>query len=231
MEEDKTYIYPTNFNLVKIECTEDGCAMFIHKTQEVNYIQLAMTSKLFEGTTFHGEVLEASDGGTKFLVIYDVTLLSGNDISNYPYAIRLEALKGILRDPDFFDAQDLSNEYRVRFPIILECHRVDYMTNVIIPNHYGKCSGYGLTQDTFEKKGIPFKNGEFLVKRPRTKQPDVYIVHDTLVTPVTGNKYMYIPNLETSRRMSDLFNNKTSLRMKLEFDQLHQKWKPAIFQA
>jgi len=228
MDEKRTYLYPTNFNPVKLVCNEEGSILFVHATQEVIYTQLALTSKLFEGSVFQGEVLDASDGGKKILVLYDTTLVAGQDISDSPYPVRLELVKNLFKDPDFFDSLDLSNEYTIRFPILIESHRVAYMNNVILPNLYGKCSGFGFTGDGFEKQGGRFEEGEFLIKRPRSKKPDVYEVFDTLYTPISGNKYLYIPNLGMSRKMSTLFKGKTSLRMKLEFDELHQKWKPLV---
>ena len=62
----------------------------------------------------------------------------------------------------------------------------------------------------------------------KTKYSDIYELYLDGITPVEGNNVAYIPSLDVSKKMRELFKTRMSFPLTCSFDTLRQKWIPVI---
>ena len=239
---DGVLIYPTAFNECTLRIIGDTC--ILQTRNQSDYIQLIFTSNL-QNSVFKCELLVATDGGLPYLIVNDI-LNWGNGELPSVYTERFNLIKYLLNDLEYFDVNNVNNEYRVRWPTLFTIDEIVDVFDYVIPNYYGVVYGVLFTQDldqdkqreivgcqqidemkTEVKLNIVAEN-KFTIKK--THQSDIYeIYEDTKGTvPIQGNNIAYIPTLELSRKLTRIMANTILLETKCIFNEMRQKWIPSL---
>src|SRR5690349_13696684 len=226
----ENYIYPTACNPCILRCSlENGkgvTTLFMEHTFDTMYVQLAFTDVFYkqDETLFRCDFMEAKDGGLPFLIVNDIIKIGSRTYEHVSYMIRYEFIRLLLEDPEFFDINSFSNEFRVRLPTLFEITQIQQVFDFIIPNLYGVANGVAFTKDGFRKYVKGSDENNYLLKK--TKLPEVYELFLDGITPVPGNNVAYIPNIEVAKKVKNALEGRNSIRIRCSFDDKRQKWIP-----
>ena len=222
-------VYPSAFNHGILTCCIDGprqlSTLYFENTMDTWFVQLSVPEKLFQdgGSQFRVDLLEASDGGQPILTICDVHRLSGRDVSHMPLDQRL-----LLIDQTFFHEGDEcfeADEFRIMRPRLRPSSEIHTVMTFDCHNHPGRCLGAAFSNDTYNPNTTSAE-GTFLVRKSR--YPEVYELFIDGVQPVPGNNVAYIPTLEMSKKLKELFMERNSLTLPFQFHEARQKWVPVL---
>ena len=225
---DSVCIYPSAFNHGILTCSIDGSrrlsTLYFENTMDTWFVQLSVPENLFQdgGSQFRVDLLEASDGSQPILTVCDVHRLSGRDVSAMGINQRL-----ILIDQRFFGEGEIfeADEFRIMRPRLRPSSEIHRVMTFDCHNHPGRCHGAAFTNDDYNRDTRPAE-GTFLVRKSR--YPEVYELFIDGVQPAPGNNVAYIPTLEMSKKLRELFADRNSLTLPFHFHEVRQKWVPAL---
>ncbi len=196
-------------------------------TLDTVYVQLAFTSKIYteQESLFRCDYLDARDGGLPFLTIVDVLKIGGSSFDNISQPVRFEFVKQILEDPDFFDVNSSTNEFRLKSPILYEAAALHEVFKYVLPSFYGVALGTAFITDgrTIRRK---LGDNEFIIRK--TQKPEVYELYLDGVQPVPGNNIAYVPTLALSRKLKLVLQHRNSGKIRCVFQEERQKWMPVL---
>lgn len=212
-------------------CKKNQNMLYFESTQNITFIQLDFKECMYNdsGSVIYCDLVSALDGGFPYLIFKYITLLSGK-ICNQEN----ESIQSFILNKNYIDIQNPINEYRIKSPSLFSCDQVDFVINTIIPNFYGDVCGFDfysfpkLHQEVDNDEA--FNNKIFLIKK--TNYSDVYELNSYSTTngieKVRGNNLAYIPTLDLSKKLYNLFKERNSLKMECEYNFERQKWTPIL---
>lgn len=235
------YIFPSSFNRCVLKCSYDGHhsinTLFIEESCDSLFLQLAFTNKIFakKGTVFECELLEPKDSGRKYLILVDVLEHDDVDWKKIPYIDRYAFIKKVIESKEYFDVDNMNNEYRVKEPSIWEVKNVSDVSiafNVLLPNYFGHVNGVRFCQDmqvvqnTWKNDMTDTSERDLIVTK--TRFSDVYHVSSNGTCKVKGNPVIFVPDMKTSLRLREMFMKKNSLKLKCSYNEQRHKWIPIV---
>ena len=228
---ENSLIYPSAHNPCILRCVHDNghpmCTLYLEHSLDTQYVQLAFTDKIYteEETLFRCDYVEARDGGLPFLTIVDVMKVGSENLTDVKPLVRLELVKLLLNDKQFFDVDSPTNEFRVRAPTIFDVAEITDVFTSILPSFYGVVNGIAFVKDKFPS---PRKNDEdhFIIRK--TRKSEVYELYLNGVQPAPGNNIAYVPTMDLSRKLKAFLQHRNSAKIRCVFQEDRQKWVPVL---
>ena len=245
---EMTVVYPTNFRKVVLRCIADNNAsfvnyVFIKETCDSHMVQLSFRPKAYlnGGTIMDCIIADSKDGGAKYLIIVDILRHGNKDLTSQSWRERRDLIETLWQDSSFINRSDLDTEYRVRLTRVFKLNdhsrNNDYIDtkslfSVVLPNYYCQLSGIAFVQetpwtDTQVQNKVRDGDKESLVI-VKTRFSDVYEVTRDGINKVGGNHIAYIPNIDHSLKLRNMFARCNSMRMQCQFSDNIQKWIPIV---
>jgi len=84
----------------------------------------------------------------RFLSVYDVLSISGQQLKNVPFGVRFELARSLFRDPRYYDRGG-ENDYRVMSPPLFHVSEIVEVNKFLIPDYCGQTIGFKLFHDVF----------------------------------------------------------------------------------
>jgi hypothetical protein len=230
-----TEVYPSAFNYCVLTCWLDAgrkaCALYFENTMDTWHIQLELPEDLFSdgGSRFKCDMLEAHDGGPRYLTVYDATLMRGEDLTTLPARTRRKMMQEALFKSDGRvegSCGKMTDEFRLIPARLFPTTNVKEILSYHVPNHPGVCHGFAFLDDNFNPHFARTDDGWFVVRKSR--YPDVYELYEDGVHPIPGNNVAYIPTLSLSQRLREIFKNKNSTSLHCVYNAQRQKWVPNL---
>lgn len=224
-------IYLSAFNPCILRCIHANghptATLYMEHSLDTVYVQLSFSNLVFteEESLFRCDYMEARDGGLPFLTILDVLKLGTRTFDDVPRGVRLELVKQIIEDPEFFDIDSPTNEFRVRSPLLFEVSRIHEVVTYILPSFYGVALGTAFIADGSPKRKKVADN-EFIIRK--TQKPEVYELYLDGVQPVPGNNIAYVPTMALSKKLKEFLQHRNSARLTCVFQEERQKWMPLL---
>jgi hypothetical protein len=238
-----TKLFLTNFETCLLKCSEElntktctllsPCNRGDFLTYESTTLQLGFGSEAYEngGTVFKCNILDARDGGRKYIILTDL-LLFGSKSLPQSFMSRYDILVRMVKEKDFFDEDYFGNEYRLRVVDLFEPRDALMLHDVIMPNYFGYVYGVDFTSDALtsfleeETESVSDNCRDLILSK--SKFTDVYTVTSNGITKVKGSAIAFIPNIQTSLALRKLSRNKTNIKVKCTFNTKRQKWVPHL---
>lgn len=219
-------IYPTAFNHGVLTCKMDGnkamSTLYFENTADTWFLRLDLPPDVFEGggSCFRVDQLDAADGGTPIITVCDALAIGGHDMKGSTFNERQKALQDLL----FGEAETVhGGDFRLMKARLTSAARIDEVLAFDIHNHPGVCIGAAFLDDTYNQYGGP-SEGKFIVRKSR--YPDVYELFVDGVQPVSGNNVAYVPTMELSRSLRDVFGSRNSVTLPCVYNEKRQRWTP-----
>ena len=230
MVADDIMIYPSAFNHGVLTCTLDGqkrlCTLYFENSADTWFLHLDLPENIFQdgGSRFRVDVLEPADGGAPIITVCDAMRLSGRDLKNLGPMERCAKARETLFPPDGGETLHLA-DFRIMPPRLRPASEISDLLAFDVGNHPGQCFGAAFLNDAYNQHGGP-ADGNFVVRKSR--YPDVYELFTDGVRPVEGNNVAYVPTLDMSRQLRDLFADRNSVTLPCTFNEKRQKWVPRL---
>jgi hypothetical protein len=242
MADERPTVIPTNHDTCLLFCRrengvpvallhrDDGCVTY--------YTQIAFASTAFDASpeyVFACDLLDARDGGSSFLQIYD--LVSPLDArQRTSFAARRAFIEELFREENrekkFCDLHSLNNEYRLVIPRLFfvdEPSAISALFDIVLPNYYGLARGLRFMDN--EPRVLPrYEDATWTVQW--TGLPDVYRILPFDGKSVPGNRILYLKTLDDSKKMKRLFRDEGArlqeAPVKCRWIVERQKWAPIV---
>lgn len=229
-------VYPTNFQRCILRCVAEsfGKTCILLYTED-NYdsitLQMSFSDAVYNngGSIFECQILEPKDGGRRYLVLTDIIQFGNHDWTQEPYMTRYQQLKKIITNSDYFNQNHPSNECRLQVPqlfVITNPSDVRDIFNLIIPNYHGNVTGVYFCNDQTRASLISSEEDKQDLVITKTRFSDVYHVTYDGINPVKGNDIAFVPTMQVSLKLRDIFQNRNSIKLPCSFHTIRQKWTP-----
>jgi hypothetical protein len=215
------WVIPSSYDDCFLFCLEQGTLLHRETNQQSIFVQLNFGPRAArEGLVFVCDWMDARDGGTPFLSIYDLVERKGFDLQALPYASRHQMLTSMLDTDDYFLRKAGSNEFRISIPQLHPLADTMYLMDWLPSNYHGIIRGLRLTDDT-PKNLHRFPDTELQVIG--CDVPDQYFVRNPDGSPVLGHDMLYVNSLAMSRGLSTAVRPSGSL-LRCKWVPTRQKW-------